>query len=141
MTASLNKVQLIGNLGAEPKNITGKDGQSFVTATLATNESFKQGDEWKTRVEWHQLIFFGNFIKVTEFLHKGSQVFIEGRLRTNPWTDKEGNNRQTISIVVSNVQLLGQGKTSEDKTATSTAESHMAQMRDMLQSASEDVPF
>lgn len=141
MTASLNKVQLIGNLGADPKVITGKDGQSFVSATLATNESFKQNDEWKARVEWHQLIFFGNFTKVTEFLHKGSQVFIEGKLRSNTWTDKEGNTRQSISIVVSNIQLLGQGKASEDKTATSIADSHMAQMRDMLQGASEDTPF
>ena len=141
MTASLNKVQLIGNLGAEPKIITGKDGQSFVTATLATNESFKQNDEWKSRTEWHQLIFFGNQTKVTEFLHKGSQVFIEGKLRTNPWTDKDGNSRQSISIVVSNIQLLGQGKPNDDKQATNTAESHMAQMREMLQETSEDVPF
>ncbi len=51
MTASLNRVQLIGNLGADPKSIIGRDGQSFVTATLATNESFKRNDEWKTRVE------------------------------------------------------------------------------------------
>lgn len=141
MTASLNKVQLIGNLGAEPKGITGKEGQSFVTATLATNESFKQDDELKSRVEWHQLIFFGNLTKVTEFLHKGSQVFIEGKLRSNPWTDKEGNSRQTISIVVSNIQLLGQCKAKEDNSETSTAESHMAQMREMLQEPSEDLPF
>lgn len=141
MTASLNKVQLIGNLGAEPKIITGKDGQSFVTATLATNESFKQGDVWKTRVEWHHLIFFGNLTKVTEFLHKGSQTFIEGRLRANTWTDKEGHNRQSISIVVSNIQLLGQVKANEDKSETNTAEMHIAQMREMLQQESEDLPF
>lgn len=141
MTASLNKVQLIGNLGAEPKVITGKEGQSFVTATLATNESFKQGDEWKTRVEWHQLVFFGKLSKVTEFLHKGSQVFIEGKLRSNSWTDNDGNSRQTISIVVSNIQLLSSGKANEDKAAISTAESHIAQMREMLQEPSEDVPF
>lgn len=141
MTASFNKIQLLGNLGAEPKNITDKNGQSFVTAILATNESFKQDDEWKNRVEWHQLVFFGNLIKVTEFLHKGTQVFIEGKLRSNPWTDKDGNSRQAISIVVSNIQLLGQGKNNEDKSITNTAESHMAKMREMLQEASEDVSF
>ena len=117
------------------------DGQSFVTATLATNESFKHNDEWKSRTEWHQLIFFGNQTKVTEFLHKGSQVFIEGKLRTNAWTDVDGNHRQTISIVVSNIQLLGQSKASEDKQANNTAESHMAQMRDMLHDAPIDTPF
>ena len=141
MTASLNRIQLIGNLGADPKSITGKDGQSFVTATLATNESFKQNDEWQTRVEWHQLVFFGKYTKVTEFLHKGSQVFIEGKLRSNSWTDKDGNNRTAISIVVSNVQLLGQSKTSGDQPVNNTAESHMAQMREMLQETTDDIPF
>ena len=80
MTASLNHVQLIGNLGADPKSITGKNGQSFVTATLATNESFKRNDEWKTRVEWHQLLLFGKLSKVAEYLKKGSQIYLEGKV-------------------------------------------------------------
>lgn len=140
MTASLNKVQLIGNLGAEPKTITSQNGQSFVTATLATNESFKQSDEWKTRVEWHQLVMFGKLTKIVEYLQKGSQVYVEGKLRSNQWTDGDGNTRHSLSIVVSNIQLLGQSKP-PDETANKTAESHMAQMRDMLQADSEDVPF
>jgi len=76
MTASLNKVQLIGNLGAELKTITSQNGQSFVTATLATNESSKQNDEWKTRIEWHQLVMFGKLTKIVEYLQKGSQVYV-----------------------------------------------------------------
>ncbi|CZP78134.1 Helix-destabilizing protein [Legionella pneumophila] len=140
MTASLNKVQLIGNLGAEPKTITSQNGQSFVTATLATNESFKQNDEWKTRVEWHQLVMFGKLTKIVEYLQKGSQVYVEGKLRSNQWTDGDGNTRHSLSIVISNIQLLGQSKPA-DETANKTAESHMAQMRDMLQADSEDVPF
>ncbi len=141
MTASLNRVQLIGNIGAEPKTITGKDGQSFVTATLATNESYKQHDEWKTRVEWHQLVFFGKFTKITEYLQKGSQVFVEGKLRSNKWTDNEGNLRQAVSIVVSNIQLLGQAKLTEDHSSSTTAESQLAKMREVLQDESEVVPF
>ncbi|WP_133131458.1 single-stranded DNA-binding protein [Legionella yabuuchiae] len=140
MTASLNKVQLIGNLGAEPKTITSQNGQSFVTATLATNESFKQNDEWKTRVEWHQLVMFGKLAKVVEYLQKGSQVYVEGKLRSNQWTDGDGNTRHSLSIVVSNIQLLSQSKPT-DETTNKTAESHMAQMREMLQTDSEDVPF
>ena len=140
MTASLNKIQLIGNLGAEPKTITSQNGQSFVTATLATNDSFKQNDEWKTRVEWHQLVMFGKLTKIVEYLQKGSQVYVEGKLRSNQWTDGDGNTRHSLSIVVSNIQLLGQSKPA-DETANKTAESHMAQMRDMLQAGSEDVPF
>jgi single-strand DNA-binding protein len=140
MTASLNKVQLIGNLGAEPKTITSQNGQSFVTATLATNESFKQNDEWKTRVEWHQLVMFGKLTKIVEYLQKGSQVYVEGKLRSNQWTDGDGNTRHSLSIMVNNIQLLGQSKPA-DETANKTAESHMAQMRDMLQADSEEIPF
>ena len=140
MTASLNKVQLIGNLGAEPKTITSQNGQSFVTAALATNESFKQNDEWKTRVEWHQLVMFGKLTKVAEYLQKGSQVYVEGKLRSNQWTDGDGNTRHSLSIVVNNIQLLGQSKPT-DETASKPAESHMAQMREMLQAESEDIPF
>ncbi|HFS6879502.1 TPA: single-stranded DNA-binding protein [Legionella pneumophila] len=140
MTASLNKVQLIGNLGAEPKSITSQNGQSFVTATLATNESFKQNDEWKTKVEWHQLVIFGKLTKVAEYLQKGSQIYVEGRLRSNQWTDGDGNTRHSLSVVVNNIQLLGQSKPA-DETANKTAESHMAQMREMLQTESEDIPF
>ena len=140
MTASLNKLQLIGNLGAEPKIITSQNGQSFVTATLATNESFKQKDELKTRVEWHQLVMFGKLTKVAEYLQKGSQVYVEGKLRSNQWTDGDGNTRHSLSIVVSNIQLLGQSKPA-DETANKTAEGHMAQMREMLEADSEEIPF
>ncbi|KTD25073.1 single-stranded DNA-binding protein [Legionella maceachernii] len=140
MTASLNRVQLIGNLGADPKSIIGKNGQSFVTATLATNESFKQNDEWKTRVEWHQLILFGRLSKVAEYLKKGSQIYLEGKLRSNQWTDNEGKTSQTLSIVVNHIQLLSQPK-SADESSNKTAEHHMAQMREMLQSDSEEIPF
>ncbi|CZG39230.1 Helix-destabilizing protein [Legionella pneumophila] len=140
MTASLNKVQLIGNLGAEPKAITSQNGQSFVTATLATNESFKQKEEWKTRVEWHQLVMFGKLTKVAEYLQKGSQIYVEGKLRSNQWTDEDGNTRHSLSIVVSTIQLLGQSKPA-DETTSKTADSHMAQMREMLQTESEDIPF
>ncbi|HAT1795735.1 TPA: single-stranded DNA-binding protein [Legionella pneumophila] len=140
MTASLNRVQLIGNLGAAPKSITGKDGQSFVTAALATNESFKQNDEWQTRVEWHQLVLFGKLTKVAEYLKKGSQIYLEGKLRSNQWTDNEGKARQALNVVVSYIQLLNPPK-SADESNNKTAEHHMAQMREMLQTDSEEIPF
>lgn len=140
MTTSLNRVQLIGNLGADPKSIIGKNGQSFITATLATNELFKQNDEWKTKVEWHQLLLFGKLSKVAEYLKKGSQIYLEGKLRSNQWTDNEGKTSQTLSIVVNHIQLLSQPK-SADESSNKTAEHHMAQMREMLQTDSEEMPF
>lgn len=141
MTATLNKVQLIGNLGADPKIINGKDNNHFVTASLATNEAVKQNGEWTTRVEWHQLVFFGALTKFTEYLCKGSQIYIDGKLRTNQWKDKDGNNRQSVTIVVNNIQLLGQYHSNDDDAQLSTAQSHLAQMREMLTADSEDVPF
>ncbi|MFO9584318.1 single-stranded DNA-binding protein [Legionella pneumophila serogroup 1] len=140
MSASLNRVQLIGNLGADPKSIIGKDGQSFVTATLATNESFKRNDEWHTRVEWHQLVLFGKLTKVTEYLKKGSKIYLEGKLRSNQWTDNEGKTHQTLSIVVNHIQLLNSPKLA-DESSSNTAEHHMAQIREMLQPDSEEVLF
>ena len=132
MTASLNRIQLIGNIGAEPKTIAGKDGKTFVTATLATNESFKQGDEWQTSVQWHQLVLFGKQINIAEYLKKGSLVFVEGKLRSSQWTDNDGNTRHNINVIVNNMQLLGHSK-SADELSSQTASDHMAQMREKLQ--------
>lgn len=139
MTATLNKVQLIGNIGAAPKSIKGQDGNHFVTASIAINEAVKQGDEWKSKVEWYQLVFFGSLVKVTEFLHKGSLVYVEGKLRTNQWIDKEGQSRQAISIIVGNLQLLGNAYNAE-KGESSNAKEHLSQMRDMLTDG-EETPF
>ena len=144
MTATLNKVQLIGNLGADPKSYTTKEGNTFVTATLATNDAVKRNGEWETIVEWHQLIFFGSMIKITEHLHKGIPIFVEGKLRTNNRTDANGINHRATSIVVSNVQLLGQSKSKQEQAsepASKSAETHLAQMHDMLVENSEEVPF
>jgi len=138
MTAALNKIQLIGNIGADPKAITTKDGSFFVTASLATNESVKRNGKWESMVEWHLLIFFGSMTKITEHLRKGSQIYLEGRLRSNSWTDSAGTN-----IVVTSVQLLGyRTKEAEATDSVSTsAEVHLAQMRDMLEASSEEIPF
>ena len=132
MTASLNRIQLIGNIGAVPKKITGKDGQSFVTVTLATNESFKQGDEWQTSVQWYQLVLFGKQIKIAEYLKRGTLIYADGKLRTNQWQDNDGNNHQNINVIVNNIQLLAQIKFS-DEISSQTASEHMAQMREKLQ--------
>lgn len=144
MSATLNKVQLIGNIGAEPKSTTTKTGSIFVTTSLATNEAVKRNGEWETMVEWHQLIFFGSMIKVTEHFRKGTQVFVEGKLRSNSWTDAKGINHRATSIVVTNVQLLGQTKSKHEQApdpASKSAEAHLAHMHDMLADDSGDVPF
>lgn len=144
MTATLNKIQLIGNIGAEPKAVTTKDGNVFVTAPLATNEPMKRNGEWESIVEWHQLMFFGSMTKITEHLRKGSQIYVEGKLRSNSWTDKAGSLHRTTNIVVTNVQLLGHSKSKESEPAelaSTSAEVHLERMRDILETSSEQVPF
>lgn len=144
MTATLNKIQLIGNIGAEPKSITTKGGNIFVTASLATNESVKRNGNWESMVEWHQLIFFGSMSKITEHLHKGSQIYIEGKLRSDSWTDSAGNPHRATNIIVSHVQLLGYKKSKEDEATepvSTNADVHLAQMHNMLETSSMDIPF
>lgn len=104
---NLNRVQLIGHLGASPKQIECRNGGVFFTASLATNESVKSGSDWKTAVQWHQLIFFGKLTKVAEHLDKGSHVYIEGRLKYNEWLDSNGNTQRQVHIIVSHVEFLG----------------------------------
>ncbi|VEB35410.1 ssDNA-binding protein [Legionella sainthelensi] len=139
MTLSLNRVQLIGNLGADSKLINGKKGE-FVTAMVATKRSSKQNEGHLTQVDWHQLIFLGKLVNVAEELKKGFQVYVEGKLRSNQWTDNEGKARQSYNIVVNYIQLLSSQKTSDDSKNTN-AEHHMEQMRKMLQIDSETNSF
>lgn len=144
MTATLNRTQLIGNIGADPKPITTKAGNLFVIASLATNEPVKRDGEWETMVEWHQLIFFGSMAKITEHILKGTQVYIEGKLRSNPWTDANGTTHRSTNVVVTNVQLLGHSKPKENQVAEPTsmnAEANLAQMRDILEISSEEEPY
>ncbi|AUH72633.1 single-stranded DNA-binding protein [Legionella sainthelensi] len=140
MTLSLNRVQLIGNLGADSRLINGKNGQFFVTAMLATKRTSKQNDEQPTKVDWHQLIFLGKLVNVAEGLKKGFQVYVEGKLRSNQWTDNEGKTRQTYNIIVNYIQLLGSPKVSDDSRNTNS-EHHMEQMRKILQIDSEASSF
>jgi len=95
-----NRVQLICNLGNEPKVIKTSQGAEFVSLTAATNESYRQKDEWKTHTEWHNLVAFGKVSEHAKKLKKGEQIFVEGKIRSNKWTDKEGGARTAINIVV-----------------------------------------
>lgn len=114
MTAILNRVQLIENIGVEPETIHTKEGNTFITASIATNESFKQNDELGFMVERYSLFFFGSMIEVTEYLHKGSQVYVEGKLRSSEWVDASGKSHNVINFVLTNIQLLNPEKAKQD---------------------------
>ena len=119
MARGVNKVTLIGNLGNDPEVRYSGNGNAVANVSLATAESWRDKDsgEQQERTEWHRVVFFGRLAEiVSEYLHKGSQIYVEGRLQTNKWQDKEGNDRYTTQIVANEMQMLGgRGGTSNNK--------------------------
>ena len=110
MARGVNKVILVGNLGADPETRSMPSGMSVANIRIATSESWKdkQSGEQKERTEWHHVVMFGRLGEIaTEYLRKGSQVYIEGSLRTRKWQDKEGKDRYTTEIVADEMQMLG----------------------------------
>ncbi|SDH61105.1 single-stranded DNA-binding protein [Propionivibrio dicarboxylicus] len=108
--ASVNKVILVGNLGRDPESRYGADGSAIVNVSLATTDSWrdKSSGERKEATEWHRLVFFGKLAEIAgQYLKKGSQVYVEGRLRSRKWQDKDGQERQTTEIVVEEMKMLG----------------------------------
>ena len=110
MARGINKVILIGHLGADPETRAMPSGMTVANMRLATTESWKdkQSGEQQVRTEWHNVALFGRLGEIAaEYLRKGSQVYIEGRLRTRKWQDKEGRDRYTTEIVANEMQMLG----------------------------------
>jgi single-strand DNA-binding protein len=110
MSRGINKVILVGNLGADPETRYMPSGGAVTNLRLATSESWKDkntGDQ-QERTEWHRVALFGRLAEVAaEYLRKGSQVYIEGKLRTRKWQDRDGHDRFTTEIVANEMQMLG----------------------------------
>ena len=110
MARGVNKVILVGNLGKDPEVRYSPNGQAVANVTLATSESWKDkntGDK-QERTEWHRVVFFGRLAEIAgEYLKKGAQIYVEGRLQTRKWQDKEGKDRYTTEIVAAEMQMLG----------------------------------
>lgn len=110
MARGVNKVILIGNLGRDPEVRYMPSGSAVANVTLATSENWKdkQTGERQERTEWHNVVFFNRLAEIAgEYLKKGSQVYVEGSLRTRKWQDKNGQDRYTTEIIVSEMQMLG----------------------------------
>lgn len=108
--ASVNKVILVGNLGRDPETRYNAEGGAITNVSVATTDTWKDkaSGERQERTEWHRVAFFGRLAEIAgEYLKKGSQVYIEGSLRTRKWTDKEGQERYTTEIVADRMQMLG----------------------------------
>jgi single-strand DNA-binding protein len=110
MARGVNKVILIGNLGQDPETRYMPSGSAVTNLRLATTEVFKDREtgENQERTEWHSVAMFGKLAEIAaEYLKKGSQVYVEGRIRTRKWQDKEGKDRYSTEIVADQMQMLG----------------------------------
>jgi single-strand DNA-binding protein len=120
MSRGVNKAIIVGHLGQDPEVKYMPSGSAVANVSIATTESWKDKNsgEKQEKTEWHRVIFFGRLAEVVgEYLGKGSQVYVEGRLQTRKWTDKNGVERYTTEIVANEMQMLG-GKGSGEGRAT-----------------------
>ncbi len=110
MARGVNKAIILGSLGQDPDIRYTAGGAAVANISIATNEQWKdkESGEMQERTEWHRVVFFGRLAEIVgEYLRKGSQVYIEGRIQTRKWQDKEGKDRYTTEIVANEMQMLG----------------------------------
>jgi single-strand DNA-binding protein len=110
MARGVNKVIIVGNLGNDPETKYMPSGSAVTNLSVATNESWKdkQTGEQKDRTEWHRVAMFGRLAEIAaEYLRKGSQIYIEGKLRTRKWKDQQGNDRYSTEVIADEMQMLG----------------------------------
>jgi single-strand DNA-binding protein len=107
--ASVNKVILVGNLGRDPETRYTTSGDAVTNIRLATTDTWKdKAGEKQERTEWHNIVFYGRQAEIAgEYLKKGRQIYVEGRLQTRKWQDKEGQDRYTTEIIADRMQMLG----------------------------------
>ena len=135
--ASINKVIIVGNLGRDPEVRYTADNKAITNVSIATTDRYKDkhSGEQKEITEWHRVVFFNRLGEIAaEYLKKGSQVYIEGKLRTRKWTDKDGAEKYSTEIIADQLQMLG-GRASE---ATSATPAPKAKPADDLD---DDIPF
>jgi single-strand DNA-binding protein len=137
----VNKVILIGNLGGDPELRSTPGGTSVASFTLATNESWNDKDgNRQERTEWHRIVAWGRLAEICgQYLRKGRQVYIEGRLQTRSWEDKQGNQRKTTEIVARDMQMLGGRGEGGDRAESSAGTPEFA--AETVKIEDDDLPF
>ena len=145
MARGVNKVILVGNLGQKPEMRYTQTNTAVATLSIATSESWKDKDsgEQREKTEWHRVVFFGKLAEIAEqYLDKGSQLYVEGKLQTRKWQDKEGNDRYTTEILGNEMNMLGGRQSSGDEGVYDQSQqtAQTAQSQDS-QISEEDIPF
>lgn len=149
--ASINKVIIVGNLGKDPETRFMPDGKAVCNFSVATTDKWtdKTTNEKKEATEWHRVSSFGRLAEICgEYLKKGSQVYVEGKLRTRKWQDKEGQDRYTTEIIADAMQMLGSrsgmgtGEPREMRDSPAAGESRPAKKSGgQFQDMDDDIPF
>ncbi len=137
MSRGLNKVMLIGHLGRDPEMRYTPSGRPVTTFSLATSRSWNTSDgQRRTATEWFNIVAWGNLAEICKkYLHKGQQVYIEGRLQTRKWQDKEGNRRTSVEVVAYDMVILGSGPRHE------SSENNEAPFADADDEVEDEFPF
>jgi single-strand DNA-binding protein len=147
MARGVNKVILVGNLGQDPEIKYMPSGQAVCNITIATTESWKDktSGEKVDKTEWHRIVFFRRLAEIAgEYLRKGSQVYVEGRLQTRKWQDKSGNDHYTTEIVANEMQMLGGkggGVASMPESAAPMSQAEPAAAGSSSDDFDDDIPF
>ena len=145
--ASINKVIIVGKLGRAPENRSLPSGEQVTSIAVATTDRWrdKASGEQKEQTEWHRISFFGKLAEIADqYLNKGSQVYIEGRLRTRKYTDKEGIDRYATEIIADTMQMLGsrqEGQQSTGRNSYSEAKQTGRRAAPSDCDDSSDIPF
>lgn len=149
--AGINKVIIVGNLGNDPEIRTMPNGEQVANITVATSESWtdKNTGERKEQVEWHRIVLYRRLAEIAgQYLHKGSQVYIEGRLKTRKWQDNNGQDRYTTEIQGDNLQMLGgrnqdaaQNQPPKQQDKQQKAQSKPQQSEPTVDSFDDNIPF
>ena len=144
MANGINKVILIGNLGKDPEVQTFENGVKKANLSLATTETFKNREGNKEqRTEWHRVVLWRRLAEIAEeYLHKGNQIYIEGRLRTRKWDDKDGNTRYTTEVEGQSMTMLG-GRPSENNSVTAPVDKEVVKedIDTDTETPEDDLPF
>jgi single-strand DNA-binding protein len=141
---SVNKAILVGRLGRDPETRYTSGGQAVCNFTLATDESYRdRAGERQKRTEWHRIVVWGKQAEIAQqYLHKGSLIYVEGRIQTRQWDDREGQKRTTVEIIANNFRMLG-GRAESAPPAAAEAEAPAASGDELpaAEISDEDIPF
>ena len=144
MARGINKVIIVGNLGADPDSRAMPSGNAVTNISVATSESWndRETGEKQEKTEWHRVVFFNRLAEIAaQYLKKGSQVYVEGKLQTRKWEDKEGNERWTTEVVANQMQILGD-RMSNDMSNDNASSSQSSSDNDFsTDEFDDDIPF